>query len=211
MGFTDHCFNDSEDDMIRQVLSSGHTFMDGVTLERLDREHWVRLNISPEGEPFVPFAEGAFGTPSGKCELGADALDYVPPVESRFGDQNLRQKYPLELITSKADNAMNSTFGYRDTLDAKTGSLHLCAEDAAGRRISAGDRVRAFNDRGSLTLRAEIDETIRSGVVRIPAVRWAKRAEDGRSANALTSERLTDMGGGPAFFSCLVEVERCAD
>ncbi len=211
MGFTDHCFNDSEDDMIRQVLSSGHKFMDGVTLERLDREHWVRLNISPAGEPFVPFAEGAFGTPSSKCELGADALDYVPPVESRFGDEKLRQKYPLELITSKADNAMNSTFGYRDTLDAQTGSLHLCAEDAAGRRISAGDRVRAFNDRGSLTLRAEIDETMRSGVVRIPAVRWAKRAEDGRSANALTSDHLTDMGGGPAFFSCLVEVERCAD
>ena len=78
-------------------------------------------------------------------------------------------------------------------------------------RIRPGDRVQAFNDRGSLTLRAEIDETVRPGVVRAPAVRWAKRAEDGRSANVLTSDRLTDMGGGPAFFSCLVEVERCGD
>ena len=211
IGFTDHCFNDSEDDMIRQVLSSGHRFMEGVTLERLDREHWVRLNISPVGEPFVPFAEGGFGTDSGKCDLGADALDYVPPVESRFGDEKLRQKYPLELLTSKADNAMNSTFGYRDALDAQTGNLHLCAKDAQERNISPGDRVRAFNDRGSLTLRAEIDETVHSGVVRIPAVRWAKRAEDGQSANVLTSERLTDMGGGPTFFSCLIQVGRCAD
>ncbi len=28
---------------------------------------------------------------------------------------------------------------------------------------------------------------------------------------ALTSDRLTDMGGGPALYSCLVQVERCGD
>jgi anaerobic selenocysteine-containing dehydrogenase len=48
-------------------------------------------------------------------------------------------------------------------------------------------------------------------VVRAPAVRWAKRSQGGRSANALTSERLTDIGGGPTFYSCLVEVEKCGD
>ena len=45
MGFTDPCFDDSEDDMIRQTLSSGHPFLEGITLERLDGEHFVRLNI----------------------------------------------------------------------------------------------------------------------------------------------------------------------
>ncbi|HEV2201784.1 MAG TPA: molybdopterin-dependent oxidoreductase [Bryobacteraceae bacterium] len=216
MGFRESCFRDSEDDMIRTLLGSGHLFLKGITLERLDREHSVRLNLSPKnggGEyaPFLPFAEGGFGTPSGKCELGAESLDYTPPVESRFGDRALRRKYPLELIASKADDAMNSTFGYRDRLDRQTSILHLHAEDAAARAIHAGDRVRAFNDRGSLLLRAEVDESVRRGVVRAPAVRWAKRAEDGRSANALTSDRLTDIGGGPALFSCLVEVERCGD
>jgi hypothetical protein len=29
--------------------------------------------------------------------------------------------------------------------------------------------------------------------------------------NSLTPDRLTDFGGGPAFYSCLVEVERCGD
>jgi hypothetical protein len=29
--------------------------------------------------------------------------------------------------------------------------------------------------------------------------------------NALTSDRLTDIGGGPTFYSCLVEVEKCGD
>ena len=71
---TNACFADSEDDMIRTLLDSGHPFLQGITLERLDREHSVRLNVAPDSEPFLPFAQGGFGTPSGKCEFGAEAL-----------------------------------------------------------------------------------------------------------------------------------------
>jgi anaerobic selenocysteine-containing dehydrogenase len=208
MGFDDPCFRESEDDMIRGLLASGHPFLNGITLERLDREHSVRLNI---GEPFLPFAEGGFGTPSGKCEFGAEHLDYQPPKESRFGDADLKRRYPLEMISSKNDDSMNSTFGNRVDVDRQTAVLHLHHGDAEARGIHNGDRVRAFNDRGSLLLTAEVDGVVAAGVVRAPSVRWNKLSEDGRNANALTSDRLTDMGGGPTFYSCLVEVERCGD
>ncbi len=206
MGFEDACFHDSEDDMIRALLDSGHPFLKGITLERLEREHSVRLNIP---NPFRPFAEGNFGTPSGKCEL--DVPDYTPPVESRFGDADLRNKYPLEMISSKNDDSMNSTFGNRDAVDKQTSVLHISTADAERRGIRNGDLVRAFNERGSLILTAEVDGVVSHGVVRAPAVRWAKKSPDGRSVNALTSERLTDIGGGPSFYSCLVEVEKCGD
>jgi anaerobic selenocysteine-containing dehydrogenase len=209
IGFDDACFKDSEDDMIRGLLNSGHPFLEGITLERLDREHSVRLNISAEGSPYLPFAEGKFGTPSGKCEL--DVPDYVPPLESRFGDEALAKKFPLEFVSSKNDDSMNSTFGNRDTVDKQTSVLHIATEDAERRGIRTGDLVRAFNDRGSLLLTAEVDGVVGRGVVRAPSVRWAKRSLDGRSANALTSEKLTDIGGGPTFYSCLVEVEKCGD
>jgi anaerobic selenocysteine-containing dehydrogenase len=211
MGFEEACFQDSEDDMIRALLDSGHRFLDGITLERLDQEHSIRLNVSPPGEPFLPFAQGGFGTPSGKCEFGAEALEYTPPVESRLGDEALRRKYPLELISSKNDDSMNSTFGHRSAVDRDTSVLHLHPSDAAPRGIETGDRVRVFNDRGSLLLHAKIGATVCPGVARSPSTRWAKRATDGRGANALTSDRLTDMGGGPTLYSCLVEVERCGD
>jgi anaerobic selenocysteine-containing dehydrogenase len=211
MGFDDPCFSDSEDDMIRTLLGSGHPFLDGITLDRLDREHSVRLNISSPGAPFLPFAEGGFGTPSGKCEFGAEMLEYTPPVESRFGDEALSRRYPLELVSSKNDDSMNSTFGHRPGVDQQTAILHLHRSDAESRGIRTGDSVRAFNDRGSLLLTAEVDGVVPPGVVRAPAVRWAKHAQDRRNANALTSDRLTDMGGGPALYSCLVQVERCGD
>jgi anaerobic selenocysteine-containing dehydrogenase len=211
MGFDDACFRDSEDDMIRALLGSGHPFLNGITLERLDREHSVRLNVSESGTPFLPFAEGKFGTPSGKCEFGAESLDYRPAAESRQGDEDLRKRYPLEMISSKNDDSMNSTFGLRPSVDRQTAVLQMHPADAGARGIHNGDRVRAFNDRGSLLLTAEVDGVVSPGVVRAPSVRWNKLSPDGRNVNALTSDKLTDIGGGPTFYNCLIEVQRCGD
>jgi len=208
MGFQDSCFRDSDDDMIRTLLDSQHPFLEGITLEELDRRGWMRLRLP---EPFLPFAEGGFGTADGKCHFRAEELDYQPPVESRHGDQELRRRYPLELVSPKNDDSMNSTFGHRDRVDRQTAVLQISAEDAAARGIRDADRVLVYNDRGSVVLAAEVDGRVRPGVVCAPAVRWAKRAPGGRSINALTSSRLTDKGGGPTFYSCLVQVERAGD
>lgn len=211
IGFQDACFAESEDDMIRGLLQSGHPFLDGITLERLEREHFVRLNVAGEGEAFLPFALGNFGTPDGRARLDAAGLAYTPPAESRQGDQQLRDSYPLELITPKNDDSMNSTFGNRKGVDEQTASLWLHEEDAERRRIRTGDFVRVFNARGSLRLKARVDGKVAPGVVMSPSVRWAKLAGDGKNTNILTSERLTDIGGGPTFYSCLVQVEGCVD
>ena len=208
MGFQDPCFADTEDDMIRAVLDSKHPFVAGITLEHLAAEHSVRLNI---GDPFLPFANGGFGTPSGKCEFHAETLDYVPPIESRLGDQTLAGRFPLEMISPKNDDSMNSTFGNRADTDRQTASITLHPSDADQRAISTGDAVRIFNDRGQCILRADVSCAIAPGVVSVPSTRWPKRAMDGNSVNMLTSQRLTDKGGGPTFYSCLVQVERIGD
>src|SRR5579883_201026 len=210
MGIDDPCLRDSDDDMIRAALSSDHPFLRGITLEELEREHFVRLRLP---EPFQPFAAGGFGNGNGSgcCHFHAEELDYTPPIESRHGDAAVRRKFPLELISPKNDDSMNSTFGHRDGPDLETSTLHLTAEDAAPRGIQNGDRVRVWNDRGAFFLVARVDETVRPGVVCAPAVRWARRAPERRNANAVTSPRLTDAGGGPTFYSCLVQVERIGD
>src|ERR1017187_4069029 len=211
MGFDDACLADSDDDMIRTLLDSPHPFLKDITLEQLEREHSVRLKVSPNGAPFLPFAEGSFGTPDGKCHFDAATLDYQPPLESRHGDAALHSRYPLELISPKNDDSMNSTFGHRDSVDLATATLHLSAADAEARGIRHGCQVRVFNDRGACLLRASVDGRVRPGVVCAPSSRWAKRAPDQRNINALTSDRSTDFGGGPTFYSCLVQVERCGD
>ena len=106
---------------------------------------------------------------------------------------------------------MNSTFGNRADTDAQTAVLTLHPLDAERRGIVAGDAVRIFNARGHCLLRAELRDTVSPGVVATPSVRWPKRAQGGNTVNMLTSQRLTDKGGGPTFYSCLVEVEKAGD
>ena len=208
MGFEDACFDDTEDDMVRQALASGHPFLDGITLERLDREHSVRLNIP---FPFMPFKEGNFALPGGRVDLGSSNFEYTPPIESRFGDPSLVAKYPLEFVSAKNDDSMNSTFGNRPETDAQTAVAYLHADDANPRHIRSGDRVRIFNGRGSYIAKADVNGAVRPGVVKVPSVRWRKLSDGQMGVNTLTSPRLTDMGGGATFYSCLVEVEKCGD
>jgi anaerobic selenocysteine-containing dehydrogenase len=85
--------------------------------------------------------------------------------------------------------------------------LEIAAEDARGRNIIAGDTVRVFNDRGSLELTARISDAIRPGTVSA-RLHWAKLSSDKKNVNVLTSDRLTDLGGGATFYSTLVEVAR---
>jgi anaerobic selenocysteine-containing dehydrogenase len=105
---------------------------------------------------------------------------------------------------------MNSTFGNRADVDAQTAVLHVNSADAAARGIADGDPVRIFNSRASLVLRAAVDGVVGPGTVSSPSLRWPKRQPGGRNINALVSERLTDIGGGATFYSCLVQVEKCA-
>jgi anaerobic selenocysteine-containing dehydrogenase len=211
MGFEEACFQDSEDQMIRTLLDSSDRFIHGITLEELEEKRFVRLRVAPEGEAFLPFTAGGFGTPSGKIDLAGLSLDYAPPVESRLGAEELHARYPLELISPKSDQGMNSSFGYRPEVDLRMSALHLNPQDALPRGIHPGDPVRVFNDRGACRLVAQVDPGLRQGVVCADAVRWNKKAPDRRNINVLTSDRLTDIGGGATFYSCLVEVEKCAD
>lgn len=213
MGFDEDCFRESVDEMIDAALASGHPALAGIDRARLEREAHVKLNL---GEPVLPFAEGGFGTPSGKAEFASQSLarsgldplpGFVPPAESRHTPAAAR--YPLELLARKADNYLNSTFANLPGTQAmeEMGLLEMSQPDAAARGISDGDAVRVFNDRGSLNLTARVNGTVRPGVV-AARLNWAKLSPQGRNINVLTSARLADLGGAATFYSCLVEIAR---
>ena len=86
--------------------------------------------------------------------------------------------------------------------------LDLHPDDAAPRGIADGDVVRVFNDRGSVQVPVRVGDKVRSGVVSLPSGWWASRSPSGSSANALTPDGLSDLGGGGDFHSALVQVER---
>jgi molybdopterin guanine dinucleotide-containing S/N-oxide reductase-like protein len=226
MGFTEPCFRDTPEELIAQALRTGEPdkqdiWMAGVTEETLNASGGhQRLQFASEkkGEPFRPFTAGPFPTPSGKIEffsktLAAQGLDplpvFVPPAESRHTAQ--ASAYPLEFLPRKADNYMNSTFANIPTHQrmetAFTNHLEMHADDAAARGIREGDTIEIFNGRGSLRMTAHVNGSLPRGVV-AGRLNWNKLSPGGNNVNLLTSQRLTDIGGGATFYSTLVEVRK---
>jgi anaerobic selenocysteine-containing dehydrogenase len=212
MGFTEPCFDDREDALIDQALSSNHSWFNGITRERLEREGHIPLALptAPDGQAALPFSTPDwFRTSHGRAEL-LPVPQFRAPTESRA---HATPQYPLEFLPRKADNFMNSTFanqpGHQRMENASAAILEIHADDAASRKIAPNSLVEIFNDRGRIVLRAKISPKVNKGVV-AARLDWAKLGNDlsgrGANVNALTSERLTDIGGGATFYSTLVEV-----
>ena len=189
--------------------------MKSVTLERTPAR---RLGAPRPPAPYAPYANGGFHTPSGKCEfysarmkeMGLDPLPaYTPPYESaETSSPELAKKYPITLISSPAHQFLNSSFVNVGPLQraAREPEVALHPRDAERRGIADGARVVVENDRGHFSATARHREGIREGVAWAPGVWWAKLSADGVNVNTTTSQRLTDMGGGPVFYDNLVEI-----
>jgi len=220
MGMNDECLQASDDELIDDALGDDSLkrdddFLKGITRHALEREHSIRLNLPLSDGAYLPFA-GGFATPSGKAELYSDVLaktglnpvaEYIAPTESRH--RELSRQYPLELLGRKHDNFLNTTFcnlpGHQKM--ERRFELQMNAVDADARGISEGDILRVHNDRGEVQLRAKVDGSMPPGVVSA-YLDWARSSPGGKNINALTSDRLTDIGRGATFYSALVEVEK---
>lgn len=222
MGFEEPWLHEDADAVIRGILEA--TALDvpalqGITFERLQQEGAIELNIPAERK--IPFADGAFGTPSGKVELyseqalarGYDPLPgWVPEIEARTGlDQTPVASDPLPLLSPAAHHFVSSSFANIATLRAKEGrpTLRIHPSDAQVRHIRSGQWIRVSNERGWCRLVADVTEDVRPGVLATTTVWWPTFSPDQFNVNATTSDRLADFGGGSTFYTNLVQVETC--
>jgi anaerobic selenocysteine-containing dehydrogenase len=217
MGFDDPCFDDDVDDIIRQALDNpANPWLRGITLERLEQEPWLRLNIPRDS---APLAEMPLPTPSGKIELYSERLAqeglpplpvYEPLPEGTDARGHGDERFPLLFITPPNHRFLNSTYANMPSNVRAEGrpTLEIHPRDAAQRGIADGDLVRVYNARGACQLYAQVTDAVRPGVVVSCGLWWGRNSPDGRGVNATTPQRLADMGGGATFFTNGVEVER---
>jgi anaerobic selenocysteine-containing dehydrogenase len=202
MGYTETCFGDSDEAIARAAFRP-----EWVDFAVLREQGWVKLAL-----PDAPFAQGGFPTSNGRVQVDAPGLgvpDYVANHESRESTPELAQRYPLAMISPPARNFLNSSFVNVKSLRDIEGEplLEMHPVDAAARGIGSQAIVRVFNERGSYRCRCRVSERARQGVVNGLGVWWRKLGLDGTNVNQLTHQRLTDIGRGPTFYDCLVEVE----
>ena len=78
MGHTGPALCQTDEDLVRVALASGHPYLCGVTFERLWEEGWA---VAQPAGGLATIRRRGFPTPSGKCELWSDTLaaeDSIP-------------------------------------------------------------------------------------------------------------------------------------
>lgn len=214
MGWSDDPLFHDDLEVAESAVDWSDPRLGGARLATLRAQGWVKLAV-----PDAPFAQGNFPTPSGKVEfhsarleaLGLDPLpNHLPPYESADHDPALAARYPLSMISPPARHFLNSSFVNVESLRAAEGEQRclLHPHDAAARALVEGDLVRIHNDRGSLQARLVVSDRTRMGLVVAFGIWWHKLTRGGNNVNAVTHQRLTDLGRAAAFYDCLVEVSK---
>lgn len=201
--------------LIREALIGG-PHVRGITPEKLRTEHAVRMYLPPV---FMPYSEGGFRTPSGKCELysermKADGLPplpaYTPAAENPHEKPELATRFPIALLSPPKGPFLNSTFAGSPYHRNRAGSpsVDISAADAAREGIADGDWAVVENDRGKFFAQAIVSDRVLPGVACARGIHWSKHSPGGTGINATTSSGLSDMGGGALFFDNAVRIRK---
>lgn len=173
-------------------------------------------------EQIEDIANHPFPTPSGKIEIFSQRIadfnrqSVLPPipkyVETWEGQSDpLREKYPFQLITPHSRRRIHSQFhNVRWFRNLEPHAVWINASDARLKGIKDGERVRVFNNRGTVLLLAKVTQRIMPGVVAIYQGAWFNPDKDGIDqggcANVLTRGEHSPAGAFPSN-TTLVQVE----
>jgi anaerobic selenocysteine-containing dehydrogenase len=136
---------------------------------------------------------------------------HLPETEG-FESTEVRRKYPLQVISAATHYFIGASFQYVPRLQEMTArpTFELSPEDAAARGIEDGALCRLFNDRGEVFGHARIVAGLLPGVVGAQKQLQGSKMRNGVNINALVSQRESDMGHGPVFYSTLAQLEKVA-
>lgn len=199
MGFTEPFFRQSADDLIDHLLNIPTPLRTGIDLARLTEGKAVELALPPD-------AAYQFRTPSGRIEILNPAEP--EPLPRYLAPHGEGSHYPLRLMTAPTPFALNASFYELEELRRKQQGMRLMMSpaDAEGRGLAEGQRVVAWNELGEVDFILHVTPRVPAGTVVAEGVWWLEFAPGKRSVNALTSQRLTDRGGGSTFYDNRVDV-----
>jgi anaerobic selenocysteine-containing dehydrogenase len=156
------------------------------------------LGVAQEAGTMVQMVDTFPGHNDGKFHL-------VPPVFVPSSPTDASGDHPLTLLSPASNKLINSMFGERHS-DAP--ELHMHVDDALARRVTHGQKVRVFNDLGSIELIATVGVDVRRGMVSVAKGFWSRSygRDDGLTINALIPAEVEPLAGGACFNDARVDV-----
>lgn len=225
MGFGDYFTMTAQEAVKSAVDNSAALKAAGITYDRLLKEKSI-FNVREQYYDGVAIRDFKFPSPSGRLEFYQekpmprmnygqeyDAAsyrlpEYSHPIEAWDGNP-LREKYPLIAFQEHSRWRVHSAFGdlpWLRELDPEP-TVRLSPTDAEKRGIVAGDIVRAYNDRGSVVLKALVDASLPEGMCNIPKG-WEKYQCIEGCYQELTSNRINPVNLNQSYNDTLVEIQK---
>jgi anaerobic selenocysteine-containing dehydrogenase len=204
-GFTGPVFDATDAELMDAAYDPDDRRLNGHRPSELPLDGAIAMTADG-GEDLIMCKTVTPGTASGKIEL------FSRDLEDRFGYglpryEAVSGKHPLILITPSSSKRTNATFGGHAESQGPE-HLEIHPDDAAARAIREGDKVRLWNDLGSVTLLVRISGDVQPGVLYSPKGTWLGTSETGQTVNALISADLkTDIMEGACYNDTFVDIE----
>jgi anaerobic selenocysteine-containing dehydrogenase len=201
-GFTDAAFTASDRELMDDALDARDPRLGGLAPSKIPVDRALPMRF--DGAEAVMFANVFPVTPSGKVELASSYLD------GKYGARlptfrPVNGGFPLALLSPASDKRTTSTFGgVPDRAEAPPLEMH--PDDAAVRGLSAGARVRVWNDLGEVHLVLEVTDRVPAGVVRSLKGAWTRTSDNGQTVSALCPASHADISNGACFNDTRVDV-----
>lgn len=203
LGLRDPVFRMAQGEILGEMLRRGRGAVTALDPDAVRKDGPVSL--APKGGQ-------QFRTPSGKLEfysetLASEGLPPMPDWQPDPEDERQARRWPLRLLTAPGYFQSHTAYSAVAFLRRREGPpcciLHPDEADARGLRD--GDRVRLFNDRGSVGLVLRVSDEAQPGVALVPGQRPDDEAIDG-TVNILCSDRYTDIGEGATYQSTWLDI-----
>jgi anaerobic selenocysteine-containing dehydrogenase len=189
----------SAEEITRDLLDSEHPFVKGITFEELREKRFVKMQFPQD---WKPYQEGS--------HFEDKKIHFSPaPCQLTFEEQP-SDEFPLRLISPPGSHVLNTSMGNIESLLKAAGGepqMIVHPGDAARYGIQDGMRNVFSSRQGSILRKTIVSTDAPEGTVVALGQWWAKLAPDKKSLNDLTSERLTDLGGGSTFGNVTVRIE----
>jgi anaerobic selenocysteine-containing dehydrogenase len=204
MGFDDAPFQQSCEERIVDFLEGMQGLPDGCNISEVLSGRYVHSEnscsngrvLNGKGKKYRFVSQDTSMEPAFPC--------LTPAGES--ADPDLASRFPFWLITPPHPDLLNSTFGER--YPDRLGEVLVHPEDAITCKVRDGEQVILRNHRGSSIRVARVTADTRRGVLVAEGIFWPVNLDERGAGgiNDLTSQKLTDMGGGATFHESLVSL-----
>lgn len=199
LGLVDESLYWQPKEMVHELLQSTNPRLAGITAERLMREKSVKLNLP---DRFLPYSDGS-NFPDRKIRFSP------APRQLEFQVQPTTE-FPLRLISPPGPFILNTSMGNVPSVIKLAGGepqVIVNPIDASPLGIANGDYVSISSDIGSIVRKVIVSDDTLPGVVVALGQWWPKLSPDKKGLNEITSQRLTDLGGGSTFGNQVVRIE----